>query len=299
MLVSKIMDTVYKRIALMGIGHLFGTYPSGSPEWLADRKGAIGGSDIGAICGKSPYKSAVTLWAQRLQLIDEDQTNAAMMIGTIIEPSIVALYKFYNPELKVHTPAYTWAMNSDNRLRANPDGFIENEFGDTSILEIKYSRQHWKELPEHYRYQVIWYQTVTGLHNPATVAAITADGYVEFQVEFDADLSQQMKLHAVTFLESVQNEEMPAWDGSANTLETIRQLHPDIKDEEVSVDPDTYNQLTNALDMQELWTQQVNLRKIELMKQLNGAKWGYVEGEQVISLRARGEGKPYLHINGR
>ena len=293
------MNGIYQRVAKIGIGQLFGTHPSGSPEWLADRKGAVGGSDIGAIMGKSPYKSAVTLWAQRCNLIEEDATNSAMMIGTIIEPAIVELFRYYNPELTVHTPAHTWAMNTDNRLRANPDGFIENEFGDTSILEIKYSRMHWKELPEHYRYQVIWYQTVTGLHNPATVAAITADGYVEFQVEFDADLSQQMKLHAVTFLESVQNEEMPAWDGSANTLETIRQLHPDIRDEEVAVDPDTYNQLTNALDMQELWTQQVNLRKIELMKQLNGAKWGYVEGEQVVSLRARGEGKPYLHINGR
>ena len=293
------MNGIYQRVEKVGIGRLFGTHPAGSPEWLADRRGAVGGSDIAAIMGKSPYKSAVTLWAQRCNYIDEDATNSAMLIGTILEPAIIELYKYHNPELTVHTPAHTWAMNSDDRLRANPDGFIENAFGDTSILEIKYSRQHWKELPENYRYQVIWYQTVTGLHNPATLAAITADGYQEFTIEFDKQLSDKMKLSAIDFLGLVEHEIMPNWDGAANTYETIRALHPEIRDEETEIDSETYRLLTDALDMQELWTQQVTLRKMEVMKQLNGAKWGYVDGEQVVSLRARGEANPYLHINGR
>lgn len=293
------MNGIYQRVAKVGIGHLFGTHPSGSPEWLADRREAVGGSDIAVIMGKSPYKSAVTLWAQRCNLIEEDPTNAAMLIGTIIEPAIVELYRFYNPDMTVHTPAHTWALNIDNRLRANPDGFIENEFGDTSILEIKYSKQHWKEVPENYRYQIIWYQTVTGLHNPATLAAITADGYQEFTIDFDAELSERMKLSAIDFLGLVEHEIMPNWDGSANTYETIRALHPEIRDEETQIDAETYRLLTDALDLQEFWTQQATIRKMEVMKQLNGAKWGYVDGEQVVSLRARGEGKPYLHINGR
>ena len=293
------MNGIYQRIAKIGLGRLFGTHPSGSAEWLADRVGAVGGSDIGVICGKSPYKSALTLWAQRTGRIKEDEVNASMLIGTIIEPSIVSLFEFYNPELTVHHPGHTWAMNMDDRMRANPDGFIENEFGDTSILEIKYTKQHWKELPEHYRYQVIWYQTVTGLHEPATVAAITADGYQEFRVEFDKDLSNWMLEQANTFLECVEHDIEPNWDGSESSYQTVRALHPDIKDEEKHLDPKTYLMLTNALDQQEFWTQQATLRKMQLMKELDGCKWGYVDGEQVVSLRARGEGKPYLHINGR
>ena len=293
------MNGIYQRIALIGLGRLFGTHPSGSPEWLANRVGAVGGSDIGVICGKSPYKSAFTLWAQRTGRIPEDTVNPSMIIGTIIEPAIISLFKFYNPALTVHHPGHTWAMNMDESMRANPDGFIENEFGDTSILEIKYTKQHWKELPEHYRYQVIWYQTVTGLHNTATVAAITADGYQEFTVEFDKDLSNWMLEQANTFLKCVQNDIQPNWDGSESTYETVRALHPEIRDEEVWIDESLWGQLTNALDMQELWTQQVTLRKIEVLNALNGAKWGYVGDQQVVSLRARGEGKPYLHINGR
>jgi putative phage-type endonuclease len=289
---------LYERITKIGIGHLHAQHASNSPEWLADRQDAIGGSDIGVICGKSPYKSAVTLWAQRLGYLDTDQVNAKMIIGTIIEPSIIALFELEHPELKVHK-AHTWAMNSNSRFRANPDGFIENEFGDCSILEIKYTSQHWASLPEHYRYQVIWYQTVTGLHNPAIVAALTPSGYEEFEVLFDADLSQRMLDSAEEFLQCLDQERTPNWDGSESTLETVRALHPDIRDEEILIDSDTYSQLCNALDMQEFWQQQVNLRKVEVMNQLNGAKWGYVEGKQVVSLRARGEGKPYLHLNER
>lgn len=293
------MNGIYQRIAQIGLGRLFGTHPSGSLEWLKDRKGAIGGSDIGVICGKSPYKSAFTHWAQRTGRIPEDSVNAAMMMGTLLEPSIIEMFRLQHDDVVVHYPGHTWAMNMDGRMRANPDGFIENEFGDTSILEIKYTKQHWRELPEHYRYQVIWYQTVTGLLNPATVAALTADGYQEFTVEFDHDLSVEMMKQASLFLDCVDQDIQPFWDGSESTYETVRALHPDIKDEETWIDESLWNQLTNALDMQELWTQQVTLRKIEVLNALNGAKWGYVGDQQVVSLRARGEGKPYLHINGR
>lgn len=293
------MNGIYQRIAKIGLGRLFGTHAAATAEWLADRRGAVGGSDIAVICGKSPYKSALTLWAQRTGRINEDEVNASMMMGTVLEPSIINMYKIQHPELTVYTPAHTWAMNMDGRMRANPDAFIENEFGDTSILEIKYTRQHWKELPEHYRYQVIWYQTVTGLLNPATVAALTADGYQEFTVEFDRELSLEMMKQASFFLDCVDQDIQPFWDGSESTYETVRALHPEIRDEEVWVDESLWNQLTNALDMQELWTQQVNLRKSEMLNALNGARWGYVGDQQVVSLRARGEGKPYLHINGR
>jgi predicted phage-related endonuclease len=248
--------------------------------------------------GKNPYRSSYNLWAERLGYIDPQPTNMKMLIGTIIEPSIIALFEYEHPELQVHK-AHTWAYNFDSALHANPDGFIENEFGDCSILEIKYTTQHWKELPEHYRLQVIWYQTITGLTNHATVAALTADGYKEFPVDFDKQLSLEMIERAKEFLESLETETAPAWDGSESTLETVRAMHPEIREEEVTVSEEIYRQLINAQDMQTFWTQQLNLRKVEMMKELNGAKWGYLDGEQVVSLRARGEGKPYLHIEGR
>lgn len=290
--------SIIDRVELIGVGHLLSQHPSNSPEWLAERSAAIGGSDVAVLLGKNPYKSAYTLWAERLGYIEPQATNMKMLIGTIIEPSIIALFEYEHPDLVVHK-AHTWAYNFDSALHANPDGLIENEAGDTSILEIKYTTQHWKELPEHYRLQVIWYQTITGLTNDATVAALTADGYKEFTVEFDKQLSLEMIERAKSFLGSLETETAPSWDGSESTLETVRAMHPDIKDEEIEVSAETYKQLIDAQDLQEFWTQQVNLRKVELMHQLNGAKWGYVDGEQVVSLRARGEGKPYLVVNGR
>jgi putative phage-type endonuclease len=290
--------SIIDRVELIGVGHLLSQHPSNSPEWLAERRSAIGGSDVAVLMGKNPYKSAYTLWAERLGYIDEQPTNIKMLIGTIIEPSIIALFEYHHPDLVVHK-AHTWAYNFDSALHANPDGFIENDAGDTSILEIKYTSQHWKELPEHYRLQVIWYQTITGLTNQAVVAAITADGYREFTVDFDKELSLNMIERAKEFLEALETETAPAWDGSESTLETVRAIHPDMKEEEVIVSSEIYKQLINAQDMQTFWTQQLNLRKVEMMKELNGAKWGYVDGEQVVSLRARGEGKPYLHIEGR
>ena len=64
-----------------------GTYASGSPEWHAARneQGVISGSEIGAILGLSPFKSAFTLWAEKVGLLPVDQVgNVAMRLGQLV-----------------------------------------------------------------------------------------------------------------------------------------------------------------------------------------------------------------------
>jgi hypothetical protein len=51
--------------------------------------------------------------------------------------------------------------------------------------------------------------------------------------------------------------------------------------------------------MQKVWEQQVNLRKSGILKAMQGNKYGRVDGESVVMLQARGEGKPFLKITGR
>ena len=44
---------------------LVSTLNLGKKEWLKYRKGGIGGSDAGAICGLNPYRTAIQVYTDK------------------------------------------------------------------------------------------------------------------------------------------------------------------------------------------------------------------------------------------
>jgi putative phage-type endonuclease len=290
------MNTVIERIEKNGKTRLIESYPAGSLNWLNQRKEGIGGSDISSCLGKSPYKSGYTLWAEKSGYLQDREPSPLMRTGQILEPAILQLFKENHLNLSTHSGNLTFASTENNRFRANPDAIVENEFGDMSILEIKYTTRYWKELPENYVMQVMWYQYVTGLHNTAILAALTPYGYSEYSIDYDPELVEQMKQAALTMLSWIDLGTEPGLEGSENTLETVRSMIELDEEQEIELDAELYKSLMHASDMLDFWQKMLNLRKSEVIRAMQGAKYGNVEGTHVVSLRQRGQGLPYLHI---
>ena len=291
------MITVNRTIAKLG-GTLIGTHPAGSLDWHAQRANAIGGSDIAPIMNKSPWTSAVYLWAQKSGKLIPPEGTMAMKLGNYFEPAIVRLFGDLHPHLTIHTGDYTYESQLNPAFHANPDGVIEDEDGRLSILEIKFSRYAMPILPEHYRLQVLWYQIVTGLHSPAVLCAVAGGEYREFTIEYDQAEAEQLMRAAEGFLESVRTGKEPELDGSQSTYTAVRILHPDIQDTETEIDPGEYKLLLDALEQEKFWKQQSNLRKSVIQNSMQGARYGYVDGENVVMLQSRSGGSPYLKITG-
>lgn len=291
------MNTHIERIEAIGKCKLIGTHPAGSTEWLEQRRSGIGGSDIGVVLNKSPYKSQYSLYVDKLTPQQAKPATGLMRIGQILEPAIIEILKENHLNLSIHTGNLTFASLEDERFRANPDAIAENEFGDMYIVEIKYTTKYWgRELPQHYRLQVLWYMFVTGLHNEALVGVLSPFGYDEFGVTYDPEQVELMKQAALTFLSWVENKTPPALDGSESTLEAIRGQNSIDEDLEVEINPETYNQLLDSQEKLDFWQGMTNLRKSEIMRQMQGAKYGLVDGQTVVQLRQRGQGLPYLQI---
>jgi putative phage-type endonuclease len=280
-------------------GNLIGTHAPGSAEWHAQRSNAIGGSDIAPIMNKSPWTSQFTLWAEKTGNLLPRESTMAMKLGNYFEPAIARLFSDNHPELKLHSNNWTFAWEYNPAFHANPDAILEDKQGNLSILEIKFSRNPMPVLPEHYKLQVLWYMQVTGLHTPAVLCAVAGGEYREFVIEWDKELVYEMVQQSEDFLMCVSEDMAPNLDGSDSTYETVRAIHPDIKDEEIDLDRAEFQLLLDAIDMQKVWEQQVNLRKSGILKAMQGNKYGRVDGESVVMLQARGEGKPFLKITGR
>ena len=283
---------IAQRIEELGFCSLIATHPAGSEEWLELRKSGIGGSEIASILGLSPFKSAVTLFYEKLGMLEDKPATTAMQLGNLFEPAIIEAFKQEFPTIRVYYDSLTFASLEDPRFRANPDAIIEDQAGNLSILEIKFTSQYWSELPQHYRYQVLWYMFVTGLRNPATVYAVTGGSLRAFVVEWDDSLMELVKTAVIGFCGLLEAEIAPSYDGSDSTHETVRQLSPGIRDEEV--------ELSCGLEL--LAAKQLfdgaerNLQKYKSMAlaELDGARLGLYNGTPIVMLQSRGEGKPFI-----
>jgi putative phage-type endonuclease len=270
----------------------FGEAQPGSAKWLQWRREGITGSDISSIVGLNPWKSALTLYYQKTGELQEQEATTRMMLGNYLEEGIANLFQDLNPNLKVYRDLGTWAKVDAPVFKANPDGVIEDKLGNLSILEIKHTSQWWNSVPMHYQLQVMWYQYVLGLKNPATLVAVTGGDLREFVVEYDETLIEK-SLEAVNlFLGLLEVGVAPDYDGSNSTYETVRELTGDIidGDKELTCAPDLFA----AKSIFDAAESNLNKYKSQALAELAGTKVGTYQGVEIVRLAQRGTGKPYL-----
>ena len=286
------MDKIAKRIEELGAAKLIGSHPSGSANWHAQRQESIGGSDIAPILNLSPFKSCLTLWYEKAGALGQQEATMRMRLGNYLEEGIIRAFADENPNLMVYYSDWTFASTENERFHANPDAVIEDKLGNLSILEIKHTGRYWTELPEYYRYQVLWYMYVTGLKNPAMVVAVTGGDLKTFIVEWDETLMEYVKGAVNAFLGLLSVGEPPDHDGSDSTYQTIRDLSPDIEDVEYELECAT--ELLAAKQIFDAAEDNLQKYKAKALDEMQGAKTGTFQGVPIVQLQQRGAGKPYL-----
>ena len=61
-------------------------------EWLRERKHYIGGSDLGAICGLNPYRTALDVYLDKTSDDITEETSPAMRWGNLLEDVVAKAY---------------------------------------------------------------------------------------------------------------------------------------------------------------------------------------------------------------
>jgi putative phage-type endonuclease len=276
---------------------VLGSFPANSPEWheLRNQPGVVSGSEMGAICGSSPFTSAITLWAEKTGRIERNFVgNDAMRLGQLVEPAIRQLYIERHPTHKVFEVDETFTRKGFEWGHANLDGICVDENGEQYILEIKHTSQYWDEIPLHYKQQVLWYMFITGIRK-SVFAVVNAGRYKEYEFDYDAFEFGLLWDRVLNFRNRLIDDEQPDWDGSESTYETTRQLSEGVesRDEELGqLGIELFN-AQDAFDEAETHLREMKSRTIAA---LNGAKNGVIDGKVVCSLQQRAGGLPYLTI---
>jgi putative phage-type endonuclease len=283
---------ITQKIENYNSARLFGKAEAGSATWLKWRRESITGSDISSIMGLNPWKSCLTLFYEKTGQLEEREATTRMLLGNYLEAGIAELFQDLNPNLRVYRDLGTFAKVDAPVYKANPDGVIEDQLGNLSILEIKHTSQYWNEVPMHYQLQVMWYQFVLGLKNPATLVAVTGGDLKEFVVEYRESLIEQALDAVGGFLGLLAMGVEPDFDGSASTYETVRELSPGLIDDSKELSCGV--ELLAAKQIFDAAEANLNKYKSQALAELQGVKVGTLEGLEIVRLGQRGEGKPFL-----
>ncbi len=206
-------------------------------EFLIKRQKYIGGSDVAAILGVSPYKNAVDLWLDKITPPREDNSNwRAKARGTRMEPYIVDM---------IREEHGITATNRGERYIDKDMPFLASEIdfeytesdGSTQNGEIKtvhpFKKKEWGEeltdsLPLHYVAQVQHGLGVTG-RQVCKVFALIGDELKPYVVERDDELIEAMRARCNTFWNDyVIPKVQPPLDFQQpdSALETLKRLYP-------------------------------------------------------------------------
>jgi putative phage-type endonuclease len=197
-------------------------------EWVAERRNGIGGSDIAAAVGVSPYETPYQLWAVKTGRVDpelfiRDEERERFRWGHLLEPVIRDAFAEDNPHLTVTTGAGTYALPDAKHHRVNVDGLAWSPDGCLDgVIEIKTGghrqRQYWEgdEAPVHYVAQCQWAMHITGAARTYLVGYIDNE-YLTKVIERDDELITALAELADKFWQLVETDTPPPVDNSDRT----------------------------------------------------------------------------------
>lgn len=104
-----------------------------SDEWIERRKKTIGGSDIGVICGRSPYKTAYQLWLEKTGRVQMPDISHLPHIARGHLSEEIARGRLERETLTSYRPKF-WRHAECEYMAVNDDGFSVDH---NHFLEIK------------------------------------------------------------------------------------------------------------------------------------------------------------------
>jgi putative phage-type endonuclease len=165
-----------------------------SPEQKEARRSGIGGSDVAAILGISPWKTPYDVWLDKVDPTDGDDLDGKdhIIFGNLVEPVIRAEFARRNGKTVVEADQI-YRSEAHPFMVANVDGII---VGENAGLEIKtaseYSGDDWgdentDQVPQYYLTQGLHYLAVMGWDRIYFAVLIGGNKYRQYVVERDEE----------------------------------------------------------------------------------------------------------------
>lgn len=182
-------------------------------QFLAGRKKGIGGSDVAAILGFSPYKSPYQLWLDKTGRSERKESqNESAHFGNLLEDVVAKEFsrrsgmKVQRVTQQLFLEEHPWALGNIDRAVINPDiagnvRFKDGALTTDRLLECKTASEYMSKLfgeegsdqvPDYYLTQCLWYLLITGCKVIDLAVLIGGNKFRMYRIERDEDLIQSI-----------------------------------------------------------------------------------------------------------
>lgn len=288
------------------------TYTPGSRQWAEQRAAKVGGSEIAAILGLSPWESHFSLWHRKQGLVGPVEESAEMEWGKRLERIVADKFFENHPELmRLGGGTYSrtdrpWQIATPDEQACPSDDSVP---GEAEVVEIKtamydtgWGQQGTDQIPVYYLCQVRWYLSVLGLRRAYVAVLIGGSDYREYVVERSAADEDLMVEAARAFIASIETGARPDIDTHSETYQVIRELHPEIDGTDCELDPGIAEAYLLAEATHRLAEADLTGAKSRVLDAMGSAKYALHADRKVAFRTARTRsdgtpGTPYLQLS--
>lgn len=221
-------------------------------DWLTLRHRDVTASDIGALFGCHPYRSALQVFADKTGNGADRGDNSAMRRGRILEPGVAAAVAEERPEWKIEK-ASEYLRDPVIRLGATPDWYVTDPQRGRGVLETKTAEpsvfeRDWRDgVPLAWTLQCLTQMMLAGTAWGAVAVLVTSRDYPVFIYEVPRHAGAEAKIIAKTkaFWASIEDGAPPAADFTKDGA-AIAAMFP--RETLETVDLSTDNRMPEILD---------------------------------------------------
>ena len=270
------------------------------------RPWGIGGSDIGAIVGLSPYRSAVDVWADKVRGETGQSADAIhLRFGQHLEPFVAKEYERVSGH-QTHEHPKTIRHRTHAHLFAHVDRLVSVSGGPVldaqgrvctpTLLECKtasaFSADQWgqawtDQVPPAYLVQCIWYTAITGCKEAHLAVLLGNSEFRVYRINHDEELAQGLIDAALTFWD---RHVLTAVPPPATTREEASRLHPrESRGREVEADEQTIERVKRLHRIQRIakrLEEKADLIKDQLTVSMGDAERLCAQGKTLATWRS-------------
>lgn len=195
-----------------------------------ERSSGISGTDIAALVGLSPYKTAFGVYCEKVGIPVEAEQNDRMKMGRLLEPVVVRLFEEESGE-KVTWLDRTMRVESEPLIIGTPDGLVLNKHQGFEAKSAGLDQSwRWGEgdfVPQEYLIQVQWYMLLLGLPEWWIAVLIGGDVFKTFLMKADGHLQGILLERARRFWrDHVEKRNPPDIDSSEAATVYLKRTYP-------------------------------------------------------------------------
>jgi putative phage-type endonuclease len=264
----------------------------GSPEWIAERKTGVFGTDIARILGLSRFGGPMDVFLEKIGQSAPLIETEPMRWGKLLEEPIAQEYA-HKSGRKVRRAAAFLRHPVYQHFGANIDRWSLKGGTPKRVLEVKttsvftaddFGEEGTDQVPPDYLAQTMWYLAVTGAEQADLAVLIGGNKHRVYEIPRDEELIADMIERAAAFWDDKNHGVPPDIDGSAGSDEYLRKTFRD-KGTERPMDSYLASLATSYQGLAELIKEHEAQRKTignEIRELMGNDRWAEGEGVKVV-----------------